>query len=284
MNTEENNSVEVNNGGASGGDSLYGAGAVTGSAEDALKGRDVEIKSTATETVSLKEDEVKEDAPETQDKDNEEEKAPEEQKDSTKDDSGDKEDTPEARATEYSEAAKADKDLQDDLASKGVDFDAMADEYMDKGELSKESYEKLQKAGYPQSVVDAYIKGLEATAEKFANDVMDYVGGQQEYLKLSKFIQQQGDGSAERFNQLIEAGDINNIKLALDGFRARMYAQKGKTGRSILGSSNANVSRNNVGYSSRAEMVKAMSDKRYGVDRAYTEEVQRKTMNSPFIG
>lgn len=281
MNTEDNNSVEVNNGG----DSLYGAGAVTGSAEDALKGRDVEIKSTATETVSLKEDEVKEDAPEeTQNKDNEEEKAPEEQKDSTKDDSGDKEDTPESRATEYSEAAKADKDLQDDLASKGVDFDAMADEYMDKGELSKESYEKLQKAGYPQSVVDAYIKGLEATAEKFANDVMDYVGGQQEYLKLAKFIQQQGDGSAERFNDLIEAGDINNIKLALDGFRARMYAQKGKTGRSILGSSNANVSHNNVGYSSRAEMVKAMSDKRYGVDRAYTEEVQRKTMNSPFIG
>jgi hypothetical protein len=281
MNTEDNNSVEVTNGG----DSLYGAGAVTGSAEDALKGRDVEIKSTATETVSLKEDEVKEDAPEeTQNKDSEEEKTPEEQKDSTKDDSGDKEDTPESRATEYSEAAKADKDLQDDLASKGVDFDAMADEYMDKGELSKESYEKLQKAGYPQSVVDAYIKGLEATAEKFANDVMDYVGGQQEYLKLAKFIQQQGDGSAERFNDLIEAGDINNIKLALDGFRARMYAQKGKTGRSILGSSNANVSRNNIGYSSRAEMVKAMSDKRYGVDRAYTEEVQRKTMNSPFIG
>lgn len=281
MNTEDNNSVEVNNGGAS----LYGAGAVTGSAEDALKGRDVEIKSTATETVSLKEDEVKGDAPEeTQNKDSEEEKAPEEQKDSTKDDSGDKEDTPESRATEYSEAAKADKDLQDDLASKGVDFDAMADEYMDKGELSKESYEKLQKAGYPQSVVDAYIKGLEATAEKFANDVMDYVGGQQEYLKLAKFIQQQGDGSAERFNDLIEAGDVNNIKLALDGFRARMYAQKGKTGRSILGSSNANVSHNNVGYSSRAEMVKAMSDKRYGVDRAYTEEVQRKTMNSPFIG
>ena len=113
---------------------------------------------------------------------------------------------------------------------------------------------------------------------------MDYVGGQQEYLKLAKFIQQQGDGSAERFNDLIEAGDVNNIKLALDGFRARMYAQKGKTGRSILGSSNANVSHNNVGYSSRAEMVKAMSDKRYGVDRAYTEEVQRKTMNSPFIG
>ena len=37
------------------------------------------------------------------------------------------------------------------------------------------------------------------------------------------------------------------------------------------------------GYSAQSEMVKAMSDPRYGRDRAYTMEVQRKTQTAKFL-
>lgn len=262
-------------------ESLYGEGAVTGSAEDAaldtLKDRDVEIRDSNTEKVNVN-DEVDEDKKE------EDTQTPED-KTETDSDADKKEDGEESIDEEFTKAAQADHDIQEDLKSKGVDFDAMADEYYDNGKLSDESYAALEKAGYPKSVVDAYVKGLEATAEKFVNTVFEYVGGQEEYAKISKYIESQNDGSAERFNALIEKGDVNGIRLALDGFRARMRATSGYTGRSILGrSAGSGNSGANAGYSSKQEMTKAMSDPRYGVDRAYTMEVQNKTMNSKFLG
>lgn len=256
-------------------ESLYGENAVTGSAEDALQGRDVEIRSTSTEKIEAQ-------TPSEETKENTEEVTQEtEEQRETKTDSSDEN----SKAEEYANAAKADKELQDDLASKGVDFDAMADEYSENGKLSDESYAKLEKAGYPKSVVDAYVKGLEATVEKLVNDVYDYVGGAEEYAKISAFIAKQTDGSADRFNALIESGDINNIRLALDGYKARMQSHNGYTGRSILGrSSNSTNGSGNGMFTTREEMVKAMSDPRYGRDRAYTESVQKKTMQCNFIG
>lgn len=258
-------------------ESLYSEGAVTGSAEDALQGRDVEIRTTGTEKVEVEEEKSTPD------------ETPKEEPEQGKTEDGKSEEKEKSAEGSFEEevtqAVKADKDLEDDLNAKGVDFDAMADEYNEKGELSAESYAKLEKAGYPRSVVDAYVKGLEATVEKFVNEVYTYAGGADEYNKLAAFIAQQNDGSAERFNALIEAGDVGNIKLAIDGYKSRMQSRNGYTGRSILGrSSSAANSGSNAMFSTREEMVKAMSDPRYGRDRAYTEAVQKKTMQCNFIG
>lgn len=261
MEVENNNTEE----------SLYSEEAVTGSAEDALQGRDVEIRSTATEKVEVEE---KESTPDETEKEETEQGKTEEDKP-----------TEDSFEEEVAQTIKADKDLEDDLKSKGIDFNAMGDEYVQNGELSAESYAKLEKAGYPKSVVDAYVKGMEATVEKFVNDVYTYAGGEDEYNKLAAFIANQNDGSAERFNALIEAGDVGNIKLAIDGFKSRMQSRNGYTGRSILGRSGTSANGSGSGmFATREEMVKAMSDPRYGRDRAYTEAVQKKTMQCNFIG
>lgn len=262
-------------------ESLYGENAVTGSAEDALKGRDVEILNSNTEKVTTHEsEEIEDEETEKTEGEGKEDTPTPEDKTKTNDDKDE-----ESPDEEFTKAAKADQDLQKDLAAKGVDFDAMADEYYKDGGLSEESYKKLEKAGYPKSVVDAYVAGLEATAERFVNTVYEYVGGQEEYAKIASFIEKQNDGSAERFNALIEKGDVDGIRLALDGFKSRMRSSVGYTGRSILGrSSTGSASDSSSRFGTRQEMVKAMSDPRYGRDKSYTEEVQRKTMNSPFIG
>ena len=156
----------------------------------------------------------------------------------------------------------------------------MSAEYDKNGALSEDSLKKLEEAGYPKSVVSAYIAGLEATAEKFVNDVVSHVGGVEKYQQIAQFIST--SGQADAFNSLLEKGNLAEIKLALDGIQARMQARTGTTGRSILGGGSSST--NNLGYNSKAEMVKAMSDKRYGRDRSYTMDVQRKVMNSSFIG
>lgn len=246
-------------------ESLYPEGAVTGGAEDALQGRDVEIRSTSTEKI-----ETKDPSEEAQETEKTEEAVPK---------------TEEPIETRVSKAVEADQTLQDELGKKGIDFDALADEYYADGGLSEKSYDQLEKAGYPKSVIDAYITGLEATAKQFVADVYQHAGGQEEYEKIADFISKQNDGSAERFNDLVEKGDMAGIRLALDGFKARMHAANGYTGRSILGrSSNAGNNAGNMGFANRGEMVKAMSDPRYLRDPSYTKEVQDKTMNSSFIG
>lgn len=256
-------------------DSVYPEGAVTGSAEDVLKDHeDVEIKNSNTETVSVKSEE---DKPQEQP-----EQKPQQEEGQQK---GDETDKPDASSEDtlqntVDEQARAAEDVKTDLTNKGVDFDALSAEYDKNGALSEDSLKKLEEAGYPKSVVSAYIAGLEATAEKFVNDVVSHVGGVEKYQQIAQFIST--SGQADAFNSLLEKGNLAEIKLALDGIQARMQARTGTTGRSILGGGSSST--NNLGYNSKAEMVKAMSDKRYGRDRSYTMDVQRKVMNSSFIG
>lgn len=253
-------------------ESLYPEGAVTGSAEDVLKDHeDVEIKNSNTETVKLNTDD---EAPEETGAQNPAEEAGQQ----TEDKNNDKQEG-DLQAT-VDEQNKAAEDVKADLSKKGVDFDALSEEYDKNGSLSEESMKKLEEAGYPKSVVSAYIAGLEATAEKFVNDVVSHVGGADKYRQIAQFIAT--SGQADAYNSLLEKGNLSEIKLALDGFRARMHARTGSTGRSILGGGGSGKVNN--GYGSKQEMVKAMSDKRYGRDKGYTMEVQRKVMNSSFIG
>lgn len=263
-------------------ESLYPEGAVTGSAEDVLQGRDVEIRNSNAEKIESQN--PTEEASQTEKTEEAEQKSEEQTKTEKTDEDTNKEQE-ESIEERVSKAVEADQTLQDELGKKGIDFDALADEYYADGDLSEKSYEQLEKAGYPKSVINAYITGLEATAKQFVADVYQHAGGQEEYEKIAGFISKQNDGSAERFNALIEKGDMSGIRLALDGFKARMHAANGYTGRSILGrSSNAGNNAGNMGFANRGEMVKAMSDPRYLRDPSYTKEVQDKTMNSSFIG
>lgn len=253
-------------------ESVYPEGAVTGSAEDVLKDHeDVEIKNTNTETVKLQSEEAPEE-PEQPEQKSEQGKQEEGQKE--------QEEKPDDLQTTVDEQNKAAEDIKADLTNKGINFDALSEEYDKNGSLSEDSLKKLEEAGYPKSVVSAYIAGLEATAEKFVNDVVSHVGGADKYRQIAQFIAT--SGQAEAYNAMLEKGNLSEIKLALDGFRARMQARTGSTGRSILGGGGSGKVNN--GYGSKQEMVKAMSDKRYGRDKGYTMEVQRKVMNSSFIG
>lgn len=71
---------------------------------------------------------------------------------------------------------QAEKELGEDLASRGIDFDAIGDEYELNGRLSEKTLQQLEKAGYPKSVIDNYIRGIEAEAQNFANALYNHVG------------------------------------------------------------------------------------------------------------
>lgn len=179
--------------------------------------------------------------------------------------------------------AEAAKELQQDLESKGLDFAALENEYLEKGELSAESLAALEKAGYPQQAVKTYIAGLEAVNNKFADTVYGYAGGKEAFTSLQQFVQSQGEEAVQAFNSTLENGNLSQISLLIAGVKAQMQLNKGsKNPRMILGDTVTGTG-NLRGFATQAEMTKAMQDPRYNADPVYTQEVVNKVLNTNFI-
>lgn len=193
--------------------------------------------------------------------------------------------TPEAEIKEVEdgvkEQQKAEDEVKSDLTSKGVDYDALVKEYEDNGKLSDESMKALKGAGYPEAVVNAFIKGFEAQVNEFTNAVYKIAGGEAEYGKLCNFIKGLGEADVQAFNETINSGSLTQLAALINGYKAQMTTKYGTSNRSILGGANT-VETN--GFNSKDALVKAMNDPRYGTDMAYTEKVQRMTMQSTFLG
>lgn len=172
---------------------------------------------------------------------------------------------------------QTDVDVKETLTSKGVDFDKLADEYSNVGKLSEDSMKVLKDAGFPESVVNAYLAGLEATNERFVNTVKGYAGGDEGYQKLTEFIKTQPKGVVEAFNASIATGNLGQIQLTIDGLMAKMAKTYGTSNPTIMGGvANAQAQ----GYTSMEQMTKDMSDPRYQVDPAFTRSVMMKVKNA----
>ena len=171
--------------------------------------------------------------------------------------------------------------MKADLNSKGVDFDALEKEYNEKGALSDESLDKLNKAGYPKSVVDAYLAGLQAMTERFVNAVYDMVGGKDNYNRLLSYVSTQPKDVLDSFNATIQQGNLGQINLVINGLRAQMGKAYGTTNPTIMAGSNA--SSGTDAYETIGEMTKDMSDPRYQTDPKFTKEVLRKIRNAKFF-
>ena len=173
---------------------------------------------------------------------------------------------------------KAEDELKVDLKDKGIDFDALADEYDNNGSLSEKSMEALKKAGYPESVVNAYLNGLQALSDRFTNAVKGYAGGDEGYGKLVEFIKTQPKEVVDAYNKVIQTGDLGQIRLTIDGLTAKMTKAYGTANPTVMGNGSAHA--NAEGYTSMEQMTKDMSDPRYQVDPKFTREVYQKIRNA----
>lgn len=173
------------------------------------------------------------------------------------------------------------KALSKDLKVKGVDFNDAVKEYNEFGALSNETMANLAKAGYPKEVVESFIESRQVLENRFTEAVYKAAGGEQEYGRITEWAKNNlPEKVISSFNRAIDNNNLEAIGLMLEGIKSKMRAKQGTRNPSILGgSSNAGTSK---GFTSKAEVVSAMSDKRYGRDAAYTAEVERKMFFTNF--
>ena len=179
--------------------------------------------------------------------------------------------------TAFDTQVERDNEIKNDLAKHNIDFDALGEEYQKNGELSKESIDKLEKAGYPKAMVDAYLDGLQATTEKFVNRIYSMAGGKENYEKIIGFIKTQPESVINAYNATITQGNLNQIELALNGIKAQMNTAYGTYNPTLMGGAATSTAE---GYTSMEQMTKDMADPRYQVDPKFTRSVMMKIKNA----
>lgn len=155
----------------------------------------------------------------------------------------------------------------------GLNFDSLQDEYNELGGLSQETMLELEKAGFPQDLVNSWVQGQESLASSYQTSVYDLVGGEESYGSMLEWASENlSEGEVQAYDKAIDSGDLDLVRLAVAGLQNKYQSVEGSDPSLVEGQS----SNNSTGgtYGSWAEVTTAMRDSRYESDPAYRQQVQ----------
>ena len=169
---------------------------------------------------------------------------------------------------------------------KGVDPYRIADHfYKNNGQITPEMHDQLTGAGIAKEAVDAYLAGRAkdmgmnaAVSQTDINSIYESVGGEAKYKNLMSWASNNlSEDAIKSFDNLVNTGDPGSIQLAVDGLQAKYNDVNGYEGRMLQGKPSKT---NTDVFQSQAQLIEAMSDKRYDRDPAYRKAVIEKLERS----
>jgi len=198
----------------------------------------------------------------------------------TEEDTTEETETPEFNANEY-----YGEGLAEVLTEAQIDPQDISTRFQDSGEISEDDYTKLEGAGFSRQVIDTYLDGLRGTSGDAAEiataeieGIKNSVGGDDNYTKMTSWAEKNlSDQDGQAFNDLMAQGNAAQIRMAVQGLYSQYTNAMGVEPNLVTGKPSTSGP---TPYRSTAEVVAAMSDKRYGKDVAYTEDVQRRLGDS----
>ena len=176
--------------------------------------------------------------------------------------------------------------FKDDPAAQAV-FQA-AGEMNESGELSADTIatlEQMTAADFVDAMARLEPEGDDAepqvestgVTDSDINDIQTAVGGVEAYQQMTSWAQDNfTPQEIQAYDNALEAGDMNNINLALQALYYRYTDAVGSEGDMIQGKASTAVD----GFRSQAEVVRAMEDPRYDNDPAYRQDVYNKLERS----
>jgi len=155
--------------------------------------------------------------------------------------------------------------------------------YSNEGKLSEETMSKLTELD-SKDLIEAYmqIQSQPTQVDDFTadqvTDIQNFVGGEQQYNGLVSWAaENMPENFVQAFDNLINVGDPDMVKLAVVGLQAAFQEANGYEGRMLSGK--PAQTQQDV-FRSQAEVVQAMSDPRYDRDPAYRQDVFAKLERS----
>ena len=187
------------------------------------------------------------------------------------------EDTEQASAEEKSEE-------KPQLSANASLISSASDEYYANGnKLSDETMAKFSSLS-TQDLIKAYMEVQATQPEQAAppaeitqdqiNQIKNSAGGEKEYANIVNWAKSNlPKESIDAFDEVVNTGSIQAIKLAVAGLKTEYNNANGVEGRMVTGKPAPN--KGDV-FRSQQELVRAMSDPRYDNDPAYRQDIIEK--------
>jgi hypothetical protein len=189
---------------------------------------------------------------------------------------------PAEQNTETKPADEQTQNAQEELANRGLDFTEFSTEFSQKGALSAESYEKLEKAGIPRNYVDQYVEGQKARAALFESEVKSVAGGDQGFSEMVDWAKANlSPQEISAYNAAIDSNNPDQAKLAVAGIYQKFSQARPSEPKLVRGGTSGATQ--GEAYESIAQLTKDMASPEYKSDPAFRAKVQSKLSRSNIL-
>jgi hypothetical protein len=164
----------------------------------------------------------------------------------------------------------------------GLNMATLETKFLETGALEDADYAALEKAGISKAMVDGYIEGQKALGEALTGRIHAHVGGAEVFDSIVSWAAEGGltAAEAEAFNSVVDTGNEAQLKMALDGLKAK-YDAAGNSAPKFIGGGKGSATADV--YASVAQMMADMSDPRYSRDPAFRADVEAKLSRSSIM-
>jgi ATP-dependent exoDNAse (exonuclease V) beta subunit len=142
------------------------------------------------------------------------------------------------------------------------------------GQLSDETYQKLEQVGLPRDLVDSYAAGQQALLQSEETQIKGVAGG--DYDAMAEWANEHlPSEEIDAFDEAVTSGSVQQAKLAVQGLHARYQNATGSRPKTLVQGAVSGSS--TMPFKSMQELARAQSDPRYrSGDKAYHQEIDRR--------
>ena len=196
-----------------------------------------------------------------------------------------KEEAPQAEGEQEEVLPEASEESTQELSPTAQLITSASDEFDNNGQLTPETLTKLSEMP-SKDLVEAYMQLQSNQPEAETGDITDAqvneiktaAGGEEAYGQITEWASNNlPSNEIAAFDEVINSGSVDAIRLAVNGLRAQYENANGYEGRMLTGK--PPVQTRDV-FRSQAQLVAAMSDNRYDNDPAYRQDVIQKLERS----
>lgn len=200
------------------------------------------------------------------------------EKDTNENKDGESSDEDKEKNVDLADVQESDK-AKEILQDKGFDYAKLQEEYNQSGDISKETREELSKVGITDEILNNYIEGQKAKAEKELDSISEGIGGRESFDTVIKWA---GENlSEDEISSINAVRDINVMKIILKDLKTRMDDKEGIAPEYTKGDGGKPSIEI---FRSQAEMFEAINDPKYKKDNAYRLDIQKKITASREAG
>ena len=155
-------------------------------------------------------------------------------------------------------------------------------EFAETGALTDKSYDELAKQGLDKDLVNSYIDGQKAVADKNTKAIQDVAGGAENYTELVNWAGKNlSEAEQTTFNNMVDGGDVEQAKFAVQGLMMKSGTNFNPNQPKLFEGTSDIVSAD--AFTSVSQVTDAMNDPRYEKDPSYRKEIENKISRSKVI-